>query len=52
MALLELLARALLYFVSVGALLVLFGAAIAVLIWLLLKMRRIAVRLLGGSIRE
>jgi hypothetical protein len=41
-----------LYFVSVGALLVLFGVVLAILLWLLLKLRRLAIRLLGGTIRE
>jgi hypothetical protein len=42
----------LLYFVSFGAVLVLFVSTLAVCIWLLLKLRRLAVRLLGGVFRE
>ena len=42
----------LLYFVSLGALLVLFSVVLTILIWLLVKLRRLAVRLLGGTIRE
>jgi hypothetical protein len=42
----------LLYFVSIGALLALFGSVATIFVWLLLKLRRLAVRLLGGTIRE
>ena len=42
----------LLYFVSIGALLVLFGSALTILIWVLLKLRRLAIRLLGGTIAQ
>jgi hypothetical protein len=52
MSLFQLLAHAILYFESIGALLVLFGAVLAFLIWLLLKLRRLVVRMLGGTIRE
>jgi len=52
MTLVQLLALLLLYFVSIGALLALFGSAIAILIWMLLKLRILAVYLLGATIRE
>jgi hypothetical protein len=52
MSLYHLFVHSLLYFVSVGALLVLFGVVLAILLWLLLKLRRLAIRLLGGTIRE
>jgi hypothetical protein len=42
----------LLYFVSIGALLVLFGAVSAILVWMLLKLRRLTIRLLGGTIEQ
>jgi len=42
----------LLYFVSVGALLVLFGSALTILVWTLLKLRRLIVRVLGGTIEQ
>lgn len=46
------LAHALMYFVSVAAILVLFASALGLLIWLLVKLRRVVIRLLGGTIRE
>jgi hypothetical protein len=46
------LAHALMYFVSVGAILVLLASTLALLIWMLVKLRRAAIRLLGGTIRE
>lgn len=52
MPLFQVVAHFLLYFVSVGALVVLFGVALTILIWMLLKLRRLAIRLLGGTIRE
>jgi hypothetical protein len=42
----------LLYFVSVGALLVLFGSVLTILVWMLLKFRRLLVRMLGGTIEQ
>jgi hypothetical protein len=42
----------LLYFVSYGAMLVLFCSAVAACIWLLNKLRLLAIRLLGGVPRE
>ena len=42
----------LLYFVSIGALLALFGVVLALIVWLLMKLRRLAVRLLGGTVGE
>jgi hypothetical protein len=42
----------LLYFVSIGALLVLFGSALAIFVWILLKLRRLAIRMLGGSVGD
>ena len=42
----------LLYFVSIGALLVLFGSILTIFVWMLLQLRRLAIRLLGGMIRE
>jgi len=44
--------QVLLYFVSIGALLVLLGGVVTILVWTLLKLRRLAIRLLGGMIRE
>lgn len=52
MSLFQLLALALLYFVSIAALLVLFGSVLAMLLWMMLKLRSLAVRLLGGTIGE
>jgi|tagenome__1003787_1003787.scaffolds.fasta_scaffold20968055_2 hypothetical protein len=52
MSLFHLLEHALLYFESIGALLVLFGTLLAIFIWSLLKLRRLAVRMLGGTIKE
>jgi hypothetical protein len=52
MSLFQLSALALLYFVSAGALLVLFGSVLAILLWMLLKLRSVAIRLLGGTIKE
>jgi len=48
----QLFLHALLYLVSIGALLALFAAVLAILIWTLLKLRRLAIRLLGGVMRE
>jgi hypothetical protein len=45
-------AHGLLYFVSIGAVLVLFGSALAGLVWVLVKLRRLVIRLLGGAVRE
>ena len=42
----------LLYFVSIGALLLLFGVVLGIFVWTLLKLRRLAIRLLGGTISE
>jgi hypothetical protein len=42
----------LLYFVSIGALLVLFGSVLTIFIWMLLKLRRLAIHLLGGTTKE
>jgi len=52
MSLFHLFSHALLYFVSIGALLVLFGSMLTICVWILLKLRRMAIRLLGGMIRE
>ena len=52
MSLYHLFLHVLLYFVSIGALLVLFGSVLTIFIWMLLKLRRLAIRLLGGTIRE
>jgi hypothetical protein len=52
MSLYYLLTHFLLYFVSIGALIVLFGAVLAVLVRLLLKVRRLVIQLLGGTIEE
>jgi hypothetical protein len=42
----------LLYFVSIGALLVLFGSVLAIFVWVLLKLRRLVIQMLGGSVEE
>jgi hypothetical protein len=42
----------LLYFVSYGAMLVLFVSTLAVCLWVLVKLRRLAIRWLGGVLRE
>jgi len=42
----------LLYFVSYGAIIVLFASTIAVMLWLLVKLRRLAIRWLGGTIKD
>jgi len=52
MSLFHLFSHLLLYFVSIGALLVLFGSVLTILVWLLLKLRRVVISLLGGMIRE
>ena len=52
MSLFPLLLHALLYFVSVGALVALFGVVLTILVWMLLKLRRVLIRVLGGVIRE
>jgi len=52
MSLYQLFLHVLLYFVSIGALLVLFGGVLTIFVWMLLKLRRLAVRLLGGTMRE
>ena len=52
MSLYHLFLHALLYFVSIGALLVLFGSVLTIFIWMLLKLRRLTIRLLGGTVRE
>jgi hypothetical protein len=40
----------LMYFVSFGAVLVLIASMLALLIWILLKLRRTIIRLLGGTV--
>jgi hypothetical protein len=45
-------AAPLLYFVTFGAVLVLFCSAIAASIWVLAKLRRLLLRLLGGAPKE
>ena len=52
MSLFPLLAHFLLYLLSIGALLVLFGAVLAIVVWLLLKLRHLVIRLLGATPRE
>ena len=52
MSLFHLFSHLLLYFVSIGALLVLFGSVLTILVWLLLKLRRVVISLLGGMVRE
>jgi hypothetical protein len=42
----------LLYFVSFGAILVLFASTVALLIWMLAKLRRLIIRSLGGAVDE
>jgi hypothetical protein len=38
------------YFVSFGAVLVLIASTLSLLVWILLKLRRIIIRLLGGTV--
>ena len=45
-------AAPLLYYVTAGTVLVLFCSAIATLIWVLLKLRRLLIRWLGGTLEE
>jgi len=45
-------AAPILYFVTYGAVLVLFCSAIAVLVWMLIKLRRLLIRWLGGVPKE
>jgi hypothetical protein len=45
-------AAPILYFVTFGAVLVLFCSVIAVSILVLMKLRRLLIRLLGGSLKE
>jgi hypothetical protein len=52
MSLFYLFVHALLYFVSLGALLVLFAVIVTILVWALLKLRVLAIRLLGGRISQ
>jgi len=52
MSLFHLFSHLLLYFVSIGPLLVLFGSVLTILVWLLLKLRRVVISLLGGMVRE
>jgi hypothetical protein len=52
MSLFHLFSHVLLCFVSIGALLILFGSVLTVFVWMLLKLRRLVIRLLGGMIRE
>jgi len=47
MSLLSLFAHILLYFVSIGALLVLFGSVVAIVVWALVRLWRVSIRLFG-----
>ena len=46
------LAKPVLYYVTFGTVLVLFCSALATLVWVLMKLRRLVVRGLGGSLDE
>jgi hypothetical protein len=52
MSLYPLFVHVLLYFVSVSALLVLFAVVFTILVWLLGRLRRLGIRLLGGTIAD
>jgi hypothetical protein len=52
MSLFALLTHALLYVLSFAAVVVLLASALALGLWMLLKLRRLVVRLLGGTLRE